>query len=192
MVEQLSRPAVGCQEPLCSLSLCSPGMERVKCGGAGAAGELGARLTLGPRRASSASSPCRRTPNPETAHGTATRCTRARAVGGRPARAPCKRRAHAGVSGRGQPSDWRGSRGARRAPGGGKARSIAALARTGAWRLRPCHPHPRHPIHRRARTGARECSHTHARLRTPWPGCVSWARVGAGVEGESGELRAMR
>lgn len=172
MVEQLSRPPVGCQEPLCSLSLCSPGMERVKCGGAGAAGELGARLTLGPRRASSASSPCRRTPNPETAHGTATRCTRARAVGGRPARAPCKRRAHAGVSGRGQPSDWRGSRGARRAPGGGKARSIAALARTGAWRLRPCHPpppppHPQPRSYRCARMFAYACAPENplARLR---------------------------
>lgn len=38
-VEQLSRPAVDCQEPLCSLGLCSLGMERVKCGGAGAGGE---------------------------------------------------------------------------------------------------------------------------------------------------------
>lgn len=89
-------------------------------------------------------SPDRRTPNPEAARGTATRCTRARAVGGRTARAPCKRRTHAGVSGRCQPSGWWGSRGARRAPGGGKARSIAALSLVqvrGAF-ARAIHPPP--------------------------------------------------
>lgn len=154
---------VGCHKQ--APGLCFPGMERVKCGGAGAAAERGGPALTRPSEGELSQQP----PNPEAARGIATRCTRARAVGGRPARAPYKRRAHAEVSGRGQPSGWRGSKGARRAPGGGKARSIAALARTGAWRLRPRTP-PTHPpprSYRCARMFAYACAPENplARLR---------------------------
>lgn len=146
----------------------------------------GARLSLGRRRASSASSPPTRRLRAGSRRG-------ARALGpwaGAQLALPASAGRTKGVSGRGQPSGWRGEQ---RSPARSRRREGAQHRGARSYRCveaSPADPPP--PIHRRARTGARECSHTHARLRTPWPGCVSWARVGAGVEGESGELRAMR
>lgn len=158
-------------------SFCSLGLEWVKCGGAGAAaGRRWAQCARDPRRTGSAAALTDGPPSLRRRAGTA-RCTRARAVGGLPARAPSKRRAHAGVIGCCQPSGWRACGGARRAPGIGKARSIAALAQVRGGFARPGG----------APTGAREWSRAHARHRPPTPpgqAASPGLRWVAGVEGE--------
>lgn len=142
--------------------LCSPGVQRVKCGGAGAAGRR-ARGTARtrPSEGKLSRSPRGWIPVPEAAHGAAG-CTRAGAVGGRPARAPSKRGAHARESGRCQPGEVGAGAeepGALPAVGrrAGSRRSLSQVRGGFAQRIHPAG----------ARTGARECSHAHARLRQP-------------------------
>lgn len=180
-LEQLSRQ--GGQER--AQGLCSLGMERVKYKGAGAATARPSGLAR--------KQPCQQTPSPETARGAATRCTRARVVGGLPARAPSKRRERAGASGRCHPGSWQGSGGARLAPGGGESAQDRGAGShrcvEGSPALLPS-PFPPTPDSG-APTGARECWHAHARLSPPdqaaWLG-LGWAQGWR----ESGELPAVR
>lgn len=165
-------------------SFCSLGLEWVKCGDAGAAaGRRWAQRARDSRRTGSAAALTDGPPSPRRRAGTA-RCTRAPAVGGLPARAPSKRRAHAGVIGCCQPSGWRACGGARRAPGIGKARSIAALAQVRGGFARPGG----------APTGAREWSRAHARHRPPRPPARLRVLGSGGLQEwrESVRLRAVR
>lgn len=169
--------------------LCSPGVQRVKCGGAGAAGwrARGTARTR-PSEGKLSRSPRGWIPVPEAARGAAG-CTRAGAVGGRPARAPSKRGAHARESGRCQPGEV--GAGAEE-PGALPAVGRRAGSRRSLSQVRggfACAPRLRiHPAG--ARTGARECSHAHARLRHPTTTPARLRVLGSGGRRVEGERRA--